>query len=246
MGEIDYLRSRYNIEYLLIKDDTFTLNKRRIKEFCAALKQNHPDLHWHCMCRVDTVDYEILSIMKDAGLCDVFFGIESGNDDILKAIGKHVSTETIRGAVEAAYRLGIRTYGAFILGLPGDNPETINETICFACSLPLTMAGFSILIPYPGTKVFDDHYSSEGDTDFSSFIASTGVHYVDGYTGLNGMKVEELPTYVTTAQKKFYMRPRQLLRMMRHMTPSMVVGYARGFASLVMKRRYLQKKERMK
>ena len=246
MGEIDHLRSCYDIEYLLIKDDTFTLNKRRIREFCSALKRNHPDLRWHCMCRVDTVDYEILSVMKDSGLSDVFFGIESGNDDILKAIAKHVTTEKVREAVGAAHRLGIRTYGAFILGLPGDNPETINETINFACSLPLTMAGFSILIPYPGTKVFEDHYSSEGDVDFSSFIASTGVHYVEGYTGLQGMEVGELPHYITVAQKKFYMRPRQLFRMMRHMTPSMVVGYAKGFVSLVMKQRYLQRKERMK
>jgi radical SAM superfamily enzyme YgiQ (UPF0313 family) len=242
MDEISLLRDRYNMDYLLIKDDSFTLNKRRIKEFCAALMKRHAGLRWHCMCRVDTVNYDVLSIMKDAGLNDVFFGIESGNDQILKNAGKGVTTADNRKAVEAADSLGIRTYGAFILGLPGDTAETIQQTIEFACSLPLTMAGFSILIPYPGTKVFEDYYpfDESNSLDYHAFIASTGVHYVREYTGLNGIEVEQLPAYITKAQKSFYMRPSQILRMLKESSPDMLLGYARGFAALFTKALYLR------
>lgn len=242
MDEISFLKERYDIDYLLIKDDNFTLNKKRIREFCTAIKKGYPNLLWHCMCRVDTVNYEILAMMQDAGLNDVFFGIESGNDQILKKAGKGVTTREVRKAVEATDKLGIKSYGAFILGLPGDSPETIRQTIDFACSLPLTLAGFSILIPYPGTKVFEDFYSVDKKAlNYHHFIASTGVHYVDKYTGLRGMSVEELPGYITRAQRSFYMRPGQIFKMLKGCTPSMLMGYASGFIALIARALYLKK-----
>ena len=243
MGEIALLEDRYDLDYLLIKDDNFTLNRKRTKEFCKVLKKRHPGLKWHCMCRVDTVDYDTLAMMKDAGLNDIFLGIESGNDDILKKAAKQVTTAMACKAVESAYKLGIKTYGAFILGLPGDNRETIQQTIDFACSLPLNMAGFSILIPYPGTKVFDDYYlrSSEDKLDYRAFIASTGVHYVKEYSGLDGISVEDLPSYVSKAQRSFYLRPLQILRMLKGCPPAMLLGYAKGFLALATKACYIMK-----
>lgn len=243
MAEIDMLRANYNIEYLIIKDDTFTMRRERVQEFCAALSQRHPGLKWHCMGRVNTVDYDLLVTMKKAGLNDIFFGIESGNDQILKKAQKGITTAGARKAVEDCARAGVKTYGAFILGLPGDTPETIEQTISFACSLPLTMAGFSVLIPYPGTKVYADYYrSSSDDADkFNDFIASTGVHFVRGYTGLEGMEVKDLPQFVAQAQRRFYMRPGQILRMLRHAGPAMLSGYAKGLGALLTKSRYLKR-----
>jgi radical SAM superfamily enzyme YgiQ (UPF0313 family) len=244
MKEIDDLRRRYDIDYLLIKDDTFTMRRARVREFCRLIKARHPDLRWHCMGRVNTINAELLATMKAAGLNDIFYGIESGNDAILKRCCKNITTAQVRQAVTATARLGIRSYGAFILGLPGDSPETIEQTIRFACSLPLTMAGFSILTPYPGTKVFEDHYAgaNQGQIDYHSFIASTGVHVVEGYTGLYGLDVHELPKLVAAAQRRFYLRPRQILRMLRAGTPAMFAGYLRGFAALVSKELCLRRK----
>jgi radical SAM superfamily enzyme YgiQ (UPF0313 family) len=244
MQEIDALRRRYDINYLLIKDDTFTMRRSRVREFCRLIKARHPDLKWHCMGRVNTINAELLATMKDAGLNDIFYGIESGNDAILKRCCKNITTEQVRQAVAATARLGIRSYGAFILGLPGDSPETIEQTIRFACSLPLTMAGFSILTPYPGTKVFEDHYTraDQDQVDYHSFIASTGVHVVEGYTGLHGLDIHELPKLVAAAQRRFYMRPRQILRMLRAGTPAMFAGYLKGFAALVSKELSLRRR----
>ena len=246
MKEIDDLRRRYDIDYLLIKDDTFTMRRSRVREFCRLIKARHPDLKWHCMGRVNTINADILATMKDAGLNDIFYGIESGNDAILERCCKYITTEQTRRAVEATDRLGIRSYGAFILGLPGETRETIEQTIRFACSLPLTMAGFSILTPYPGTKVFEDNYAGadQEQIDYRSFIASTGMHVVEGYTGLDGLDVHELPKLVAAAQRRFYMRPRQVLRMVRAATPAMFAGYLKGSVALLSKELCLRRERR--
>lgn len=244
MKEIDCLVNKYGINYLLIKDDTFTLRKSRIEEFCNAINKRHPKLKWHCMGRVNTVDYNLLSKMKQAGLHDIFFGIESGNDEILKKAKKGITTKLVRRAVLACNDLNIRTYGAFILGLPGDTRETIKQTIDFACSLPLTLAGFSILIPYPGTQVFEDYYNIKENEkiDYNSFIASTGIHYTSNYTGLVGLKPADLPEMISKAQRRFYLRPVQILRLLKNSNPSMISGYIRGFIALIKKELYLRKK----
>jgi anaerobic magnesium-protoporphyrin IX monomethyl ester cyclase len=240
MQEIDHMRRQFSVNYLLIKDDVFTLHRSRVEEFCAAVKKRHPGLKWHCMVRVNSVDHELLSKMKDSGLNDVFLGIESGNDEILKNSNKGISVERSRQTVKACAELGIRTYGAFILGLPGDTYETIGQTIDLACSLPLTMAGFSILIPYPGTQVYEEHYKSDKNTpgDYSQFIASSGIHYTEGYTGINSVLLRSLPSLLAKAQRGFYLRPAQIMRIFRASTPSMLLGCFKGFFALINKEAY--------
>ena len=244
ISEIDYLCEKFSINYLLIKDDTFTLRPSRVEEFCEAISERHPTLKWHCMVRVNSVGKRLLAKMKSCGLNDVFLGIESGNNEILKKAKKGISVGKTREVVETCSRLGIRSYGAFILGLPGDTPETIEQTIRFSCSLPLTMAGFSILIPYPGTQVFEEYYrpSVEKPVDYHQFIASTGIHYVEGYTGLDGIDIKALPMLISQALKRFYLRPRQILRMLRFSTPSMLMGFINGFFALFSKEIYLRSK----
>ena len=237
MEEIDYIVERYKIDYLLIKDDMFTLRRSRVRDFCNALKERHPGLKWHCMGRVSSVDRELLSDMKAAGLNDIFFGIESGNDEILKRSGKAITTAQARKAVEDCAALGIRTYGTFILGLPGDTRETIGQTLDFACSLPLTMAGFSILIPYPGTKAFEDYYveSTSASIDYQNFISTSGLHVARGYTGLVDMELDELPALISRAQRRFYLRPRRIARMIWQSPPAMILRYARAAFALASK-----------
>ena len=240
--EIDELINNYGIDYLLIKDDTFTLRRGRVQEFCEVIGNRYPKLKWHCMGRINTVDYDLLSKMKKAGLHDIFFGIESGNEEILRKAKKDISINRVREVVKACADLGIRTYGAFILGLPGETMQTINQTIDFACSLPLTIAGFSILIPYPGTQVFEDFYKVNGNEkmDYSNFIASTGIHYVSNYTGLDDLDPSDLPAMISKAQRSFYLRPIQILRLLKNSNPSMIFGYLRGFSALIKKELYLR------
>jgi radical SAM superfamily enzyme YgiQ (UPF0313 family) len=245
MGEVDFLVEKYAIKYLLIRDDTFTMRRERVLEFCRNIAQRHPDIKWNCMGRVNTVDRDLLATMKSAGLHDIFFGIESGNEEILRRCRKGITKNQVRRAVKAADELGIVSYGAFILGLPGETRETALQTIEFACELPLTMAGFSIMTPYPGTESFQHYYQPPDDMEeeYTEFIASTGMHYVTGYTGLGyGLAPADLPALVSLAQKRFYLRPRQIGRMLRHATIPQLMGYARGFCGLVAKELFLRKK----
>lgn len=246
MKEIDYLRDRFKIDYLLIKDDMFTSHKSRIEEFCSAMLQRHPGLKWHCMVHVNFVDRDLLFTMKSAGLNDVFLGIESGNNEILKKARKGITIERSREMVKACAQLGIRSYGAFILGLPGDTSETIEQTIHFACSLSLTLAGFSILIPYPGTQVFEDYYHPDESKpiDYRQFIASTGIHYVKGYTGVDGVILKTLPNLISRSQKRFYLRPKQIFRILCILTPSMLWGCVKGFLALCSKEIYLKMRQK--
>ena len=175
--------------------------------------------------------------MKDAGLNDIFFGIESGNKDILKRCQKGITLEQAQQAVKACDKLKISTYGGFIIGLPGDTRETMEQTIQFAKSLPLTMAGFSVMIPYPGTKSYEDYFDEEqsAEVDYRKFITGTGLEFVEGYTGLEGVEVSELPGIVADAHKRFYLRPIQIIRMIRVAPFSELAGYIRGAFALLWK-----------
>jgi len=237
MEEIDLLVNEYDVDYLLIKDDTFTWKKSRVEEFCNELKKRHPSLKWHCMGRVNNVDYDLLKKMKDAGLNDIFFGIESGNKDILKRSQKGITLEQAQKAVKACDKLKISSYGGFIIGLPGDTRETMEQTIQFAKSLPLTMAGFSVMIPYPGTKAYEDYFNIEqnASVDYRKFMTGTGVDFVEGYTGLEGIAVSELPDIVLNAHQRFYLRPMQIIRMIRVAPFSELAGYIRGAFALLWK-----------
>ena len=242
MKEIDLLVNEYDMEYLLIKDDTFTWKKSRVEEFCNELIARHPKLKWHCMGRVDSVDYDLLKLMKKAGLTDIFFGIESGNRDVLKRSQKGITLEQAQIAVEACDKLKISTFGGFIIGLPGDTRETMEQTIQFAKSLPLTMAGFSVMIPYPGTKAYEDYFNVEqnASVDYRKFMTGTGVDFVEGYTGLEGIAVSELPDIVLNAHQRFYLRPIQIIRMLRVAPLSELAGYIRGAFALLWKEFHLR------
>ena len=237
MEEIDLLVNEYDVKYLIIKDDTFTWKRSRVEEFCKELKIRHPSLKWHCMGRVDSVDYDLLKKMKDAGLNDIFLGIESGNKDILKRSQKGITLEQAQKAVEACAKLRISSFGGFIIGLPGDTRETMEQTIQFATSLPLTMAGFSVMIPYPGTKAYEDYFNVEqkASVDYRKFMTGTHVDFVEGYTGLEGIPVSELPDIVSNANERFYFRPIQIIRIIRVASLSELVGYLRGAFAFVRK-----------
>lgn len=113
----------------------------------------------------------------------------------------------------------------------------MEQTIQFANSLPLTMAGFSVMIPYPGTKAYEDYFDVGQDVsvDYRKFMTGTGVDFVEGYTGLEGIAVSELPGIVLNAHQRFYLRPIQIIRMIRVAPFSELAGYMRGAFALLKK-----------
>ena len=139
-------------------DDMFTADLRRAKEICRSIIRSGLDVSWYPRggIRVDRVDEEIFVLMKQAGVWHVAFGVESGVQEVLDAVQKQITPDKIRRAITLARKAGLETEGYFMLGLPGDTAETIEETVRFSTSLDLDYAKYAITVPLPGTPLFDD------------------------------------------------------------------------------------------
>ena len=139
-------------------DDTFSTDLNRAKLICEEIIRRGLKFPWHPLngMRVDRVDSELFSLMKESGCYKVSFGIESGNQEILDRINKGIKLEQVIRAVKLAKKEGFETFGYFMLGLPGETESTMKETVRFAKKLKLDMAKFNITIPLPGTEIFKE------------------------------------------------------------------------------------------
>jgi radical SAM superfamily enzyme YgiQ (UPF0313 family) len=131
--------------------DLFTMNREQAVGLCEALIEAGTPVTWTCNSRVDFVDRELLQTMARAGCTMIAWGIESGALEILQRARKGIQPERVEQALRWSKAAGIRNYGYFILGLPGETEETIERTIAFSKRLPLDLALFHIAVPYPGT-----------------------------------------------------------------------------------------------
>ncbi|HHO75304.1 MAG TPA: radical SAM protein [Deltaproteobacteria bacterium] len=158
---LDYGFTRINIA-----DDLFTANKARVIALCKEIMRRNVRFTWSAFARVNTVDTEILSIMKEAGCDSISFGIESGNPDILKGVKKGITLDQARNAVLCSKETGLRTHASFMVGLPGESPETLADSRRFAKELDIEH-GYHFLSPFPGTTVREEieNYDLEILTD---------------------------------------------------------------------------------
>jgi anaerobic magnesium-protoporphyrin IX monomethyl ester cyclase len=136
-------------------DDCFTLNRERLTELCDELARRRLGVGWECLSRVDTMDREVATKMRVAGCARVFFGIESGTDEVLSLMQKQITVAQARKAVYVAKEAGLQVGAFFILGYPGEKDETVLETVRFASELPLDYLSFTLPYPIPGTALFD-------------------------------------------------------------------------------------------
>jgi anaerobic magnesium-protoporphyrin IX monomethyl ester cyclase len=136
-------------------DDCFTLDRRRLVGICDEIVERSLKVGWECLSRADTVDEEVAEKMRQAGCVRVYFGIESGNDQVLRLMNKSISVEQARRAVHITKNAGIQVGAFFILGYPGESEEMILDTVRFASSLPLDYLSFTFPYPIPGTPLYE-------------------------------------------------------------------------------------------
>ena len=134
--------------------DLFTVNREQVMELCERMIAEKINIRWTCNSRVDYVDEEMLTMMGRAGNWLIAWGIESANEEILKHAHKGAYRDKVVRALSWAHAAGIKNWGYFIIGLPGETEETIRQTIDFAKKLPLDIALFHVAAPYPGTPFF--------------------------------------------------------------------------------------------
>ena len=134
--------------------DLFTVNREQVMGLCQLMIDENLNIRWTCNSRVDYVDEEMLRMMGKAGNWLISWGIESGNEQILKHARKGAYPDKAERALRWAKAAGIKNWGYFIIGLPGETEATIRQTIDFAKKLPLDIALFHVAAPYPGTPFF--------------------------------------------------------------------------------------------
>jgi len=153
--EIEKVLVERQPERFLFYDETFTLDKKHVYEICNLIIRRGLNRHisWSATTRVDCVDKDILSKMKEAGCNHIEFGVESGDQVVLDRIQKKINLKQAEQAVELAKKLGFHTEGAFILGHPNETLRTAYKTIYFAAKLNPDIVQLGIMVPYPGTEV---------------------------------------------------------------------------------------------
>ena len=142
------------INYINMYSDLFTVNRDQVMELCQRMIDEKINMKWTSNSRVDYVDEEMLKMMARAGSFMIAWGIESGNEQILKHARKGADPAKAQRALQWAKNAGIMNWGYFIIGLPGETEDTIRQTIAFAKKLPLDIALFHVAAPYPGTPFF--------------------------------------------------------------------------------------------
>jgi radical SAM superfamily enzyme YgiQ (UPF0313 family) len=147
---------RLGVHNIHMYADLFTVNRDQVVGLCRAIIDAGLQIRWTCNSRVDFVDQEMLQLMAKSGCYYIAWGLESGNKAILAHARKGVDPERARQSLKWAREAGIKNWGYFIIGLPGETEETIKQTIAFSKSLPLDIALFHIAAPYPGTPFFHE------------------------------------------------------------------------------------------
>jgi hopanoid biosynthesis associated radical SAM protein HpnJ len=198
-----------NMKEIFFDDDTFAWGKRRVLDLCARLKPLR--FTWSCTCRVHA-DYEMLKAMKEAGCRLLIVGFESGDPTVLKNIKKGATVEQAHTFMKHCKELGLLVHGDFIIGLPGETPETITRTMEFAEKLDCETIQVSIAHPYPGTE-FDTYARQHGYMTEHEMSDELG-HQLPNveYPGLSRQEIVEAVEYF---YGRYYFRPRIVFRILR-------------------------------
>lgn len=206
--EIEMLQKRYGVVDVAFWDDTFTLSERRAFDICDEILRRDLDVAWCVNARADKVSRPLLQKMKRAGCWRILYGIESGVQKNIDTLKKDLTLEEIERAVRFTNDAGIEAYGTFMFGIPGETYEEGLRTIEFACSIGLDFAVFVSLTPFPGSEVYEDvkagrikavKHDPPYDLKNISFVPE-------------GLSEDQIADLIRLGHKRFYLRPRQVLR----------------------------------
>jgi radical SAM superfamily enzyme YgiQ (UPF0313 family) len=214
-AEMAYLKKCFpQVREFFFDDHTFTANLPRAREIAKRLAPL--GLTWSCNSRAN-LEYDTIRQFKDSGLRLFLVGYESGNADILQRIKKGVTTEEMRRFTRSCHRAGVVIHGTFILGLPIETRETIEESIRFAQDLDVFSIQVSLAAPYPGTEL----YEMARQNGWFSRRDKTDIVHDDGFqqSALEypELSKEEIFESVERFYHRYYLRPKPILRIIRTM-----------------------------
>lgn len=211
VDEIEIRLKEQNIDTIAFMDDTFTLDVKFVKNFCAEVKRRNLKFWWGCTSRVDTLNEELLETMKDAGCITIFMGVESADQQMLDKMNKNITVSKTITAFKLARKVGIRTIASCVIGMPEDTKETMKQTIDFVDSLKPNYALYSLATPYPGTRFYKETFEKNliKIKDWSKFtLISPVLDTID-------CTKEDLRSIQKKAFLRFYLRPGYLAKQVR-------------------------------
>ncbi len=213
--EVAYIqRELPQVREIFFDDDTFTDDRPRTEAVARLLGEM--GVTWSCNAKAE-VPYETLKVMRENGLRLLLVGYESGSQQILNNIRKGTRIDIARRFTEDCHKLGITIHGTFIVGLPGETRETIEETIRFAKEINPHTIQVSLAAAYPGTELYAQAVSN-GWLLENHLIADTGVQVASlNYPHLSH---EEIFEWLATFYKRFYFRPGKISEMVGEMIRS--------------------------
>lgn len=207
--------------------DLFTVDRQLVIDLCKLIIEDGTKFRLTSNSRVDFIDEEMLEWMAKAGFWMISWGLESGSMDVLKRMRKGINFDKTRKALEASSRLGIKNWGYFIIGMPGETVESIDQTIAFAKGLPLTLALFHIAVPYPGTPFYyeavENGWINATRWEDMDMDRSTVLNYPD-------LSAEELTYHAKRAFREWALRPGPAMTYLKSMNsratlkPAMSLG----------------------
>ncbi len=227
---IRYVKDKFRAREISFWDDSLTVNKKWLLEFCRLMITEKIDVTWTCYARADCVDREMLSWMKKAGCWNIFYGFESGNQELLDLVGKNITLAQIRKANRLTKEAGIEVRASFMIALPKETPQMAQKTIDFAVSLNPDYAQFCITTPFPKTKLYENAQKyGKLSADFSKYNVWEAVFIPHGYKDK-----KEIEKMEKRAVRQFYLRFSYIFGRLRKIRSFKdIVRYFKGLKMLV-------------
>ncbi|MCP3873873.1 MAG: radical SAM protein [Desulfobacteraceae bacterium] len=218
--EIERVNKQFGTIYFTIKDDSFLINKKRVFEFCKAIRRKKLDICWECNANLLSIDTDILKEIKSAGCIAIKVGVESGSDKIHRVINKKLNNKLIKEKIAIIKRSGIHLTCYFMMGIPGETKIDIMKTLKFAYQINPDFISFSVYEIFPGTKLHE--VGIEDDTAIKRMhieefykIEPHNYYFKNGNRQLKGMAItefENLETYMKMKVSKFNRKPYKIWR----------------------------------
>lgn len=208
VSEMAYLNEKFGTREIAFYDDSFTIDKKRVHDICDKILEKGLKIAWTCETRVNLVDKELLRHMKKAGCYAIAYGIETAAPEIMKVIQKDITLEQVEKAVKAHHEVGLQVVGYFMLGSPGETPETIQQTIDFAKKLKVDFAQFSVTTPFPATELYDIYMRGRTEPPkWEDFVYAGTDNPTTPVFESDKLTREDLKMWTAKAYKEFYLRP---------------------------------------
>jgi len=210
--EIEECKNKYGIKDFFFSADTFTWDKQWVINFCEEILKRDIKVRWGANSRADTLDEDRITRMKEAGCYVIGFGAESASQFILDNIGKGISVDQIEKAVILCKKYAIESFLVFVIGLPWETKDTLDETLRFVKKTQASFIEVNVAYPLPGTEF----YNWAKANNFIKSCNWDDFSYSNVVFELPGLSQETLRRYYQLAHRKFYFRPKIIIRRLSH------------------------------